>query len=177
MDPQMENFWKEAILKENMTRLKWFQHNWSKKTGNNAVQKVGERGMGVKLPKINAHQPERDTKPSTTAASTVPQRKKMEEAAGWEVMRPPSGNTRQVLYEGLSKEETGPHKYLLLRKDKSPEEKYLYPITTNWLYGWGLGDVSKPCVPKHGRHIIVRESFYRKNGIFPSITSNSDTVG
>lgn len=143
MDPQKESVWKEAVLKENMIRLRWFQRNLKNKTCNQPVQTAGEKQRGVKLPKIT-QKPEQRAKPSKTPPPTRPLRKKVveeeEEATAYTVMRPPSRHTRQALYEGLSQEETGRHKYLLLRKDKSPEEKYLYPLTHNWLYGWGLGE-------------------------------------
>ena len=40
---------------------------------------------------------------------------------------------------------------------------------------WFVGDMTKANVPMYAKNAIVRESFFRKNGIFPRISS-SDTV-
>lgn len=168
MDSQKQEFWKEAILKEKLLRLNWFRDNWTKHP--KSLKKVGEKRR-VKLPKIA--EPQHDAKPAKQTLRD--QGMKRDEKVSIDVMRPVSEQSRDVLYDGFSKEETGRYKYLLLRKRKDPEEKYPYPITNNWQYGWGLGDMNKAYVPMHALTAIVRESFFRKNGIFP-LSSNSDTV-
>lgn len=137
MDSQKQEFWKEAILKEKIVRLNWFRDNWIKPK---LVKKVGEK-RGMKLPQIN--EPQREAKPLKTLTRDGAQVKSRDEKVLIDVMRPVSGETRDVLYDGFSLEETGRYKYLLLRKQKDPEVKYLYPITSNWQYGWGLGKKQK----------------------------------
>lgn len=169
MDSQKQEFWKEAILKEKIVRLNWFRDNWIKPK---LVKKVGEK-RGMKLPQIN--EPQREAKPVKTLTTEGAQVKSRDEKVIIDVMRPVSGETRDVLYDGFSEEETGRYKYLLLRKRKDPEVKYLYPITSNWQYGWGLGDMNKTYVPMYAFNAIVKESFFRKNGVFPR-SATSDTV-
>ena len=77
-------------------------------------------------------------------------------------MRPPSGTTKKLLYEGFSKEGLGRKKYLETRKMKKPEERFDYTVTSNWEYGWQQTTDLHP--PKHGRSRIVKDTFFRTGG-------------
>jgi len=77
-------------------------------------------------------------------------------------MRPPSGATKKMLYDGFSKEGLGRKKYLETRKMKKPEERFDYTVTSNWEYGWQQTTDLHP--PKHGRSRIVRDTFFRTGG-------------
>ena len=77
-------------------------------------------------------------------------------------MRPPSGATKKLLYEGFSKEGLGRKKYLETRKMKKPEERFDYTVTSNWEYGWQQTTDLHP--PKNGRSRIVRDTFFRTGG-------------
>lgn len=82
-------------------------------------------------------------------------------------MRTVTPHIREQLYKGFSKEGTGRYAYLQTRKIKKPEDKYDFPITSSWEYGWKLDDVVKEFrAPAFGRSRIVKDSFYRTNGIF-----------
>ena len=82
-------------------------------------------------------------------------------------MRTVTPAIRSQLYKGFSKEGTGRYAYLQIRKIKKPEDKYDFPITSSWEYGWRLDDVVKEFrAPQFGRSRIVKDSFYRTNGIF-----------
>lgn len=71
-----------------------------------------------------------------------------------------------MLYNGFTKEGRGRYQYLQARTFKKPEEKYEYPLTTSWEYGWRLDDVVKEFrAPQFGRSRIVRDTFFRRNGI------------
>lgn len=133
MDSQKQDFWKEAILKENLLRLNWFRQNWVKHP------KPPVRERKVKLPKVPEIAGEKSALSETTDVQ-VAKPKQLDNLSDINVMRPVSSETRTELYQGFSKEETGRYRYLLLRKRKNPEDKYLYPITSNWQYGWGLGE-------------------------------------
>uniref|UniRef100_A0A7M4G2Y6 Uncharacterized LOC109311300 n=1 Tax=Crocodylus porosus TaxID=8502 RepID=A0A7M4G2Y6_CROPO len=76
-------------------------------------------------------------------------------------MRPASPGTMRLLYQGISREGKGRHLYLQERKQKSPEDKFSYPVLSSWEYGWRLGKA-----PTHAKSRIVRDTFYIKNGIF-----------
>ena len=77
-------------------------------------------------------------------------------------MRPPSRETKKLLYEGFSKEGLGRKKYLETRKMKKPEERFDYTVTSNWEYGWQQTTDLHP--PKNGRSRIVRDTFFRTGG-------------
>ncbi|KAL3314087.1 hypothetical protein Ciccas_007305 [Cichlidogyrus casuarinus] len=82
-------------------------------------------------------------------------------------MRPPSANTKKLLYHGISKEGKGRLEYLTARKKKSPEDKYDQPIISSMEYGWKLNDtpVAEFAKPKHGRTKLVEDTFYTRTGI------------
>lgn len=74
--------------------------------------------------------------------------------------------TNSLLYDGFTKEGKGRYQYLHARTYKKPEQKYDYPLTSSWEYGWRLGDVVKEFrAPQFGRSRIVRDTFFRRNGI------------
>ncbi|OWK06469.1 hypothetical protein Celaphus_00012236 [Cervus elaphus hippelaphus] len=58
----------------------------------------------------------------------------------------------------------GRYHYLSTRKLDVPEKRYLFPITTNFTYGWQLGP------PVKQELVFCKmcriESFFRKNGAF-----------
>ena len=83
-------------------------------------------------------------------------------------MRVASANTKNILYTGLSAEGEGRKAYLLQRKNKGPEEKYQYPLTSALEVGWKIREVSgsiegKPA--QFGRSRIVQDTFFRTNGV------------
>ncbi|XP_067111166.1 protein SPMIP1-like [Osmerus mordax] len=163
MDSHIQGFWRESILKENMLRLNWFRDNWTKY--HNTPKKVSAKARAT-LPQIA--KPPHEGTPSLPTVKDRGQENNCNQTIL--PMRPVSGETRKVLYDGFSKEQTGRYKYLLMRKAKSPEEKYPYPLTSNCEYGWGLGDTTKAYVPMFALNAIVRDTFYRKNGTFPHST-------
>lgn len=82
-------------------------------------------------------------------------------------MEPADGETKKMLYEGLSSEGRGRYSYLRTRNNLGPDQKYSYPMLSSWEYGWRLDDVVKEELknPIHGRMQIIHETFYRRNGI------------
>ena len=87
-------------------------------------------------------------------------------------MRPSSPKTRELLYDGFTKEGRGRYLYLQQRYRKVPEAKYEYPLTSSLEYGWKLGDVIKKediKKPAFGRTRIVADTFYTRTGI-PAIS-------
>merc|ERR1711860_287110 len=83
-------------------------------------------------------------------------------------MRPVTPVTTEKLYDGFTKEGKGRYQYLSQRCEKSPEDKFSFPILSSWEYGWRLGDVIKKDEikkPKNGRTRIVADTFYTRTGI------------
>lgn len=133
MDTQRQDFWKEAIVRENLLRLNWFRHNWVKHP------KPPPKERRVKLPDVTKTHTETHPKSSQSVATECDVHKTKRVEVLSDIMRPVSQETRNELYRGFSKEETGRYRYLLLRTRKNPEHKYSFPITSNLEYGWGLG--------------------------------------
>ena len=89
-------------------------------------------------------------------------------------MRPVPDNTRDSLYEGITKEGRGRYQYLSSRYRHIPECKYQFPVLNSWEYGWRLGDVIRKDEikkPDFGRTRIVADTFYTRTGIPGSSTT------
>ena len=80
-------------------------------------------------------------------------------------MRPPSEKTRVQLYSGISHHGEGRYAYLKKRYQKSPEEKFVFPLLSSNVYGWKIHDFGIPKCSPHARTRIVRDTFYRPSGI------------
>uniref|UniRef100_UPI00359017A3 protein SPMIP1 n=1 Tax=Myxine glutinosa TaxID=7769 RepID=UPI00359017A3 len=80
-------------------------------------------------------------------------------------MRPITPETQMLLFR---KGVHGRENYLKKRLEKSPEQKFDFPMLSSWEYGWKQDDVLKEYrSPAHGRSCVIHKSFFRKNGIFP----------
>ncbi|KAH1187084.1 protein ATP6V1FNB [Mauremys mutica] len=157
MDALQQDFWKEEYLKELMLRFRWHQRY----------------GAAVKARQEQLRQRRQATKeplklPALPSPAPVPPAEQPpEEPAGGiqeGEMKPVAPEVRQLLYQGISQDGEGRRRYLTRRTACAPEEKYYTPVTTNFLYGWQMGKVTKVYVPPSPKCRI--ESFFRKNGAF-----------
>ncbi|GAB1609715.1 protein ATP6V1FNB-like [Argonauta hians] len=85
-----------------------------------------------------------------------------------ELMRPIDQDTKDLLYDGISRDGKGRVKYLKQRYLEDPENKFSFPVTSGMEYGWNIGELVKNFnIGKsiHGRRCILRDTFYRRNGI------------
>lgn len=174
MDTQRQNFWKEAIKKEAYVRLAWHE-----KYSNEFSRDGGEERKLHRRKKMTEMVPKPPTrsltlpvikypkkKPNLAAINMVAARNSQDPNALLVEMRAVTPGIRDLLYHGFTKEGKGRYQYLQTRKLKRPEDKYEYPLTTSWEYGWRLGDVQKEFhAPKFGRSRIVRDTFFRRTGI------------
>ncbi|PIK32971.1 hypothetical protein BSL78_15623 [Apostichopus japonicus] len=178
-DVQRQNFWTESIHKEAYTRLAWHE-KYSKEFARDSVKNAQTKRLQDKFPPIVHNIPavlslKAQKKNHRKENLADIEKKKSDELAALAgrdpnallvEMRPVTPHTRTQLYKGFSKEGTGRYAYLQFRKLKKPEDKYDFPITSSWDYGWRLDDVVKEFhAPKFGRSRIVKDSFYRTNGI------------
>ncbi|KAK6488156.1 protein ATP6V1FNB-like [Huso huso] len=162
MTSQRQGFWKEALLKETSIRLAWHR-DIGKKYAKTATRRTHD--IKTVLPTIPVIK-KQEIKEKDVAEKLRLVQEKMKPVDDLVEMRPVSAETKEVLYHGFSKDETGRHKYLQKRKLKKPEEKYTYPLTSNWAYGWDQGHMEKTYVPPHGKSRIVQDTFLRKSGVF-----------
>ncbi|XP_078275538.1 protein SPMIP1-like [Rhinoraja longicauda] len=169
MDTQVQNFWKESITKEDLLRMCWlrrFKGNLSQPPEREIVLK-----KIPKLPRIPVQTKEPKAQEKVAGPSAKEKCKKSiaeKKTANRSLddMRPITPEVRALLYNGFSKEDKGRSLYLKTRKKKGPSEKYEYPLTTSWNYGWKIEENVEYKKPNFGRTAIVETAFYRRNGIF-----------
>lgn len=180
-DVQRQNFWTESIHKEAYTRLAWHEKyskefaRESREGGQAAVARKKRPDMvpKVKLIPVQSLKTKKTKKAADKTDASKAQENAKKELAGKDPnallveMRPVTSDVREQLFKGFSKEGTGRYAYLQMRKLKKPEMKYEVPLTSSWEYGWRLNDVVKEFrAPTYGRSRIVKDSFFRTNGIF-----------
>ena len=174
MDTQRQNFWKESIQKEAYVRLAWHE-KYSKGFTTESAKEIRRKKRPdmvpkpvktFKLPQIERSKKDDKAKKEAEAKASFAALAQTDPNALLVEMRPASSGTKALLYKGFSKLGEGRYAYLQQRKLKKPEDKYEFPITNSWEYGWRLDDVVKEMrAPHFGRSRIVRDSFYRTNGI------------
>lgn len=173
MDTQRQNFWKESINKEAFVRLSWHAR-YSKEFVRDAAAMASKsrKQEGLKINALEAFKQEmaekdKEKKEKGSQSKLAESEKaKTDPDALLVEMRPVSGATRELLYDGFSALGGGRYAYLQKRKLKNPEVKYEFPITSSWEYGWRLDDcVKQQKSPSYGRTRVIRDTFYRPNGI------------
>lgn len=175
---QIQKFLEESYNKERDTRLAWFGNLVRDSQGKSKQYEVFRRkienapkpaeGLLQKIPKnvVAPSYNKRIRKFDDTLASKADSNVLLSAE-----MRPVTPSTKQKLYDGFTKEGKGRYQYLVMRNEKSPEEKFSFPLLSSWDYGWRLGDVIKKdeiTKPKNGRTRIVADTFYTRTGI-PSV--------
>lgn len=186
MDTQMQNFWVESINKEAALRLEWqlkYSKTFAKAHANKKAQEKKEKEQkGTRKPvnsniskhiKLMEEKLAQHSKPSTSepAGTSAPGSPKDEKVETLELpqelgdMYPPSAKTRARLYEGISHHGEGRYAYLKKRQERSPEEKYVFPIMSSCVYGWKILDYGVPKCSPFARTRVVRDTFYRHSGI------------
>lgn len=169
MDTQRQNFWKESINKEAYVRLAWharFSKEFVRDAAAITAQKPRKEGLKINALQSLKEEMEKKEKKEQESRKEVEEIAKKEPDSLLVEMRPASGKTRALLYDGFSALGGGRYAYLQQRKLKAPEIKYEFPITSSWEVGWKLRDYFKQQNPAScGRTRVIRDTFYRPNGI------------
>uniref|UniRef100_A0A6I8PAI0 Sperm microtubule inner protein 1 n=1 Tax=Ornithorhynchus anatinus TaxID=9258 RepID=A0A6I8PAI0_ORNAN len=161
MDTQRQNFWKEEYLKEMLLRFGW-QHKYG--AAIRAKQKTWTQAReGLRLPTIAPEGPPKAPFPPK-APTPLPPKAPAPKAPPQGEMYPVPPAIRALLYQGLSHNQQGRVRYLAARAATRPEERYLYPLTTSFVYGWQLGPTVKGALPSN--KLCRIDTFFRKNGAF-----------
>ncbi|XP_053321479.1 protein ATP6V1FNB [Spea bombifrons] len=177
---QKQDFMKESYDKEVMTRIRWHLQYGQSFRNRSQPRKKPRAEHHIMFPAINDTRlrASEDHKRPTIIDERGKDLQDRSERAQSQLptiidndMRPVSAKTLSLLYHGTSKEEEGRHRYLRLRNSKKPEEKYYYPVTSNWAYGWQMGKIEDSQPPIFRRCRIVNDTFYRKNGITSEVNS------
>lgn len=182
MDTQRQNFWKESIDKEASVRLAWHvqfskdlssqsviqMKNKPKKSGN-FLPKIGTQNSKLITSNLEKQKLKMASNRSDKMQYQMNGKSTLEPTLLIE-MRPVTPGTKKLLYKGFSALGEGRYAYLQERKKKKPEQKYEFPITNGWEYGWKITEAMKTSLSKpaeFGRTRIVKDSFYRNNGVSP----------
>lgn len=162
MDTVRQNFWKEEYLKEMMLRYEW-QRKYGTLVKAKQKAKAASRlpfKLPTMLPKVPVSLPPVSKTAPSKAPSPTPEPLFLSE------MYPVPPDTKALLYEGISHDLQGRYQYLNTRKLDLPETRYLFPITTNFTYGWQLGEPQPP----------IHESSH-KHGAPPALCWRGDILG
>lgn len=136
MDTLRQDFWKEDYLREKMLRCEWYRKYGSLVKAKQKAKAAAR--LPLKLPTLYPKAPL--SPPPAPKAVPVTAPSLVTEAPLQSEMYPVLPATRALLYEGISHDFQGRHRYLSTRKLDLPETRYLFPITTNFTYGWQLGE-------------------------------------
>jgi len=173
IDTTRQEFLKESYRKENTLRNKWFREHFGSdalpagvggaesSTSPVPEKKVGNRGKPtfIKIKPAPATPPKR--------ASPAAKESESAKAPGPE-MRPPTPETKKMIYTGLSCEGNGRVAYLGKRKGLAPEKKFEYPLTSALEVGWDISEIAKTADIKevhYGKSRIVRDTFFAESGV------------
>lgn len=173
---QYQEFLKESFEKESSKRLNWFRNRRSASINKPRQLEVfrkkiteGSKPSEALLEKLPAIQKEaRHARVKADFNDPMAGRRSYTAIELDAEMRPPSPGTKDALFDGFTKEGKGRYQYLQRRNQVNPEDKFAFPITSSWEYGWRLGDVIKKediKKPTYGRTRIVEDTFYTRNGI------------
>lgn len=140
MDTVQQNFWKEEFLRQKMLRCEWHRKYGSMVKAKQKAKAAAR--LPLKLPTLYPKTPLSPPPAPKAVPSRAPS-----PAPGAPIqseMYPVPPATRALLYEGISHDLQGRYHYLNTRKLDMPEMRYLFPVTTNFTYGWQLGEPQPP---------------------------------
>lgn len=140
MDTLRQNFWKEEYLREKMFRCEWHRKYGSTVKAKQKAKAAAR--LPLALPTLHPKAP-LSPPPAPKAVPSKTPGPPLETPIQSE-MYPVLPATRALLYEGISHDFQGRYRYLNTRKLDVPETRYLFPITTNFIYGWQLGEPQPP---------------------------------
>ncbi|KAF5270154.1 hypothetical protein FQR65_LT03368 [Abscondita terminalis] len=159
------NFWTDTYEKEARLRLKWFRKNedrlvaysekpFSKTVPPEILNKIAE-DRKEQYQKVEKH---------PRPHSSDPPPPLVDPRAIFNVMKPVDPVTERLIYTGANKD--GRLNYLHERVKIIPEDKYYFPETSSFRYGWNMWHSSTTATPvRYGRCQVIRASFYRRNGV------------
>ncbi|XP_049432879.1 protein ATP6V1FNB isoform X3 [Epinephelus fuscoguttatus] len=192
---QSQNFYREQIQKEMLTRLAWKSHyaklypsRYNPRNNSTEPTQLPQLAADPRavlppvtrttekrsnLPPSRSHPPPHPPPPPPPVVSSEGEG----QLSVAPLMRPVSPETRHTLYQDSSHNGKGRSLYLQRRRHIRPEEKFDFPVLSSWEYGWRLGDYSLDYrTPSCAKSSVVKNTFYARNGVFSS-PSAIDTLG
>ncbi|KAK9871191.1 hypothetical protein WA026_011472 [Henosepilachna vigintioctopunctata] len=156
--------WTNCIEKENSLRLKWFNKNEQRLNEIADAPLVRTVPEDVKedmrLGRIERYQniERKCVKKPEEQFPIVESDRRFSN-----IMMPVDPQTLKLLYSGTQRD--GRRNYLNERVKIIPEEKYYFPETTSFQYGWKMWNTIRTSADaRFGRKEVIRE-FYRRGGV------------
>lgn len=166
MDSQSMRFLEEQFAKETDTRLRFHFSNRHGRLNRHQAPLPPIQSTHIIQPNPNTLALAKKRKEDEE------KRRVLEEAREYgarceDVMWPVEPQVKAELFDGTSKDLKGRKKYLEKRHQLMPEERFTYPVTSSFEYGWKLNDANKSnCKkPEHSRTSRISDFIYRRNGI------------
>ncbi|XP_017770077.1 PREDICTED: uncharacterized protein LOC108557883 [Nicrophorus vespilloides] len=151
--------WKDSVEKEERLRLKWFNKNEAQFIASTLKE-------GVKLVSKEELDNLVETRKDLYTNAERHPRIKTEDVPNtdnhsvYHIMRPVKPEHSTLLYTSSN---VGRVTYLAARMHVLPEDRYYFPETTSFRYGWKMWPCAKTMQgSKFGKSAIIRQSFYRR---------------
>ena len=171
-DTKLQKFYSEQYQKEANARLKFFYENRrgggpsdSGRSASACVATLDKRATVNGLPAIHPAEFAKKLKLEAEAGKARLAELAARRYDDVKEMRPPSLREKSCLFDGFSKEGKGRYQYLKERKLIIPEQRYVFPITSSWDYGWKIREAVQFQRPTYPRTRMIADSFYTRNGI------------
>ncbi|RVE72505.1 hypothetical protein OJAV_G00038740 [Oryzias javanicus] len=173
---QSQNFYKEQIQKEMLTRLAW-KSRYARLYPSTLSLQNGTESMQLPPLPPDTRTPEKQNPPPQppSLASTIAKDQRQPAPT---LVKPASPRSRKICLQDSSHPQgNGRSLHLQRRGPFRPEEKFNFPLLSSWEYGWRLGDYTLDYrTPSHARSAVVEKTFYSKNGVFRTVSA-TDSMG
>lgn len=158
--------WKDNLDKEQKLRLNWFRKNEARLVKDAEAPLKRQLDDNIKKEKIENYKTlfsEVERFPQIRTSDPEPLDYDPDCLA--HPMRPVDYKTKQLLYTGTQQD--GRVNYLKERAKTIPEQKYYFPETTSFRYGWKMWDhaMSGEGGTRLGKSQIIKQTFYRRRGV------------
>uniref|UniRef100_A0A1B6K903 Sperm microtubule inner protein 1 C-terminal domain-containing protein n=1 Tax=Graphocephala atropunctata TaxID=36148 RepID=A0A1B6K903_9HEMI len=152
---------KEMERKQNLMRLKWFEENYEKVFKNPALpkEKVPKKAAVLfeELRQLRKERFKAERELKEKPCPTIDE-KDIDVETVMQPMYPVPEEVKATLYQGVSHYHEGRHKYLKLRTQPDPHEKYRHKETYGFEYGWRIREMGQP--PK--KDFCRRNTWHRR---------------
>ncbi|XP_026289176.1 protein ATP6V1FNB [Frankliniella occidentalis] len=165
-------FFAEVYNREFLTRLHWFEKNYKRVYEGKPAESVPRKAAVLYDELVRRRLHDQKHAPRFVVRHSLPPIPKPDNSVELlPPMRPVSESERAQLKEGSEA-------FLKARYRASPDERYYYPLTSSWDYGWLVEHMPLTSVDMkiHARKNIIKETFLRRNGVHPELSHYRHTT-
>ncbi|GLV44408.1 hypothetical protein CBL_10212 [Carabus blaptoides fortunei] len=162
MPPAKENVWKHMYKKEALMKLKWFHKNQKRLVEDCEKKSLRNELSPEVLEEVQKMRQDRyrNMERQGRMKAPDPELPDIDPYSIMHVMKPVDPKTKKLLYSSMGKE--GRRNYLKERYKLKPVDRYYFPETSSFRYGWIPGESTDT---RYGRQQVIKNSFYRRNGL------------